>query len=212
MLRDWLAPVPVESFKHNHLGRQPYARPGAAGAMIGVFDWQVLGQILATRPRDILIARAGRLVDAAIPGDLAAARELMNQQLGIVIRNSERQHEGLAQLARAFALDLPGEVHVQLYVTPAGTQTFGWHFDFEDVFIAQTVGIKDYLFRENTVARDAPLGTQPDFSRVRQETSALFTSQLIPGDWLYIPRRWWHLVRSVEDSLSISIGVLPRRT
>jgi hypothetical protein len=209
MLREWLSPLPVAGFVRTHLGRQPYARPGAALESLQSFDWEVLAQILATRPPDILIARAGRLVDAPIPRDLHAARKLMTQELGIVIRNSERQHAGLAALAHAFALDLPGEVHVQLYVTPAGTQTFGWHFDLEDVFIAQTVGVKDYYFRENTVAPSIPPGTPLDFSSVRQETSPLFASQLIAGDWLYIPRRWWHLVRSVEDSLSISIGVLP---
>jgi ribosomal protein L16 Arg81 hydroxylase len=94
-------------------------------------------------------------------------------------------------------------------VTPAGTETFGWHYDWEDVFIAQTVGSKDYHFRNNTVAQDAAFSTQPDFSCVRRETSPLFGALLIPGDWLYIPRRWWHLVRSLEDSLSISIGVVP---
>jgi 50S ribosomal protein L16 3-hydroxylase len=209
MLREWLSPVPVADFVRTHLGRQPSARPGAAAGVIQSFDWEVLEQVLATRPPDILIARAGRLVNAPVPGDLRAARKLMSQELGIVIRNSERQHAGLAALAQAFALDLPGEVHVQLYVTPAGTQTFGWHFDLEDVFIAQTVGVKDYYFRENTVAPSVAPGSPLDFSSVRQETSPLFTSQLIAGDWLYIPRRWWHLVSSVEDSLSISIGVLP---
>jgi 50S ribosomal protein L16 3-hydroxylase len=211
MLRQWLAPLTVEDFAHAHLGRQPFARPGAAAAMPRAFDWQVLEQILATRPPDVLIARAGRLVDAPIPENLTAARALLSRGLGIVIRNSERQQEGLAELSRAFANDLPGEVHIQLYVTPAGTQTFGWHFDFEDVFIAQTAGAKDYYFRDNTVAREVAVGTQPDFSCVRQETSALFAAQLVPGDWLYIPRRWWHLVRSIEDSLSISIGVVPRQ-
>jgi hypothetical protein len=210
MLRDWLAPSSVEGFVRNHLGQQPHARPGAAASVRHLFDWEVLGEILAARPPDVLIARAGRLVDADIPRDLAGLRQLMDRELGVVIRNSERQHPRLAELARAFAADLPGEVHVQLYVTPAGTQTFGWHFDLEDVFIAQTVGIKDYYFRDNTVTGELAAGTQPDFSAVRRETSALFASQLIPGDWLYIPRRWWHLVRSVQDSLSISIGVLPQ--
>jgi hypothetical protein len=123
-----------------------------------------------------------------------------------------RHHPQLAELARAFARDLPGEIHVQLYATPAGTQTFGGHYDDEDVFIAQTVGTKDYYLRDNTVARTRSALEQPDFSAVRHERSALMIAQLIPGDWLYIPSRWWHLVRSIEDALSISIGVIPRRS
>lgn len=209
MLREWLAPMTVSAFVSRHLGRSPHARPGAAQRAVPWFDWEVLERVLASRPPDMLIASRGRLVDAPAPRDLAGLRQIMKAGLGVVIRKSERQDRQLADLAREFARDLPGEVHIQLYVTPAGTQTFGWHYDWEDVFIAQTVGSKDYHFRDNTVAADAPFSARPDFSCVRRETSPMFGALLIPGDWLYIPRRWWHLVRSLEDSLSISIGVLP---
>src|SRR5947199_5431507 len=47
----------------------------------------------------------------------------------------------------------------------------------------------------------------------RQPRSTLFPyttlfRSLIPGDWLYVPRGWWHCARATEDSLSLSIGVL----
>jgi 50S ribosomal protein L16 3-hydroxylase len=104
---------------------------------------------------------------------------------------------------------LPGEVHVQLYLTPGGSNSYGWHFDFEDVFIAQTAGVKDYYLRANTVARDAILGDRLDFSSIARETSPLFAARLVPGDWLYVPATWWHLVKCVEQALSISVGVMP---
>ena len=210
MLGEWLAPTSVDEFVRSHFGRAPQARPGAASSAVPWFDWAVLGRVLDQRPSDLLVASRGRLVDAPSPRNLSDVRRLMDAQLGIVIRQSEQHDAQLADLARAFARDLSGDVHVQLYVTPAGTQTFGWHYDFEDVFIAQTRGTKDYYFRDNTLDRNTPLGEEPDFDCVRRETSPLLSSQLVPGDWLYIPRRWWHLVHSVEDSLSISIGVLPR--
>jgi 50S ribosomal protein L16 3-hydroxylase len=209
MLDEWLAPDSVVEFVDRYFGHLPHARPGLAARVMPWFDWTVLGRVLAERPPDMLVASHGRLVKVPPPRDLSDVRQLMDAKLGLVIRQSEHHDSQLAQLARAFARDLQGEVHVQLYVTPAGSQTFGWHYDFEDVFIAQTVGAKDYHFCENTVARDTPVGTQPDFSYVRRETSPILSAHLLPGDWLYIPRRWWHLVRSVEDSLSISIGVLP---
>lgn len=210
MLHEWIRPLPVNEFAETYLGRLPYARPGAATNVTSWFDWSVLERLLASRPEpDILVASAGHLVDVPPPRTLEDVRRLMDQKLGIVLRRTERHDEKLAELARAFAQDVPGEVHVQLYVTPAGTQTFGWHFDFEDVFIAQTAGVKDYYFRDNTVARQASFCSNPDFGAVRRERSALFWAKLIPGDWLYLPTRWWHLVRSVEDSLSISVGVIP---
>jgi 50S ribosomal protein L16 3-hydroxylase len=211
MLRDWLSPLPVDAFFERHLSpRLPLAQPGAAAAAVPLLDWEVLGAVLASRPEpDVLVACRGQLVDAPTPRSLGAVRQLMNRGLGVVVRQSERSSPELAALSRAFACDLPGEVHVQLYATPAGSQTFGWHFDIEDVFIAQTIGVKDYYFRDNTVCAAVAPGRAPDFGAVRRETSPLQMATLIPGDWLYIPTRWWHLVRSVEDALSISIGVLP---
>jgi 50S ribosomal protein L16 3-hydroxylase len=41
-----------------------------------------------------------------------------------------------------------------------------------------------------------------------RETSPLIASTLVAGDWLYIPRGWWHMARAADDSLSISVGVL----
>jgi 50S ribosomal protein L16 3-hydroxylase len=208
MLRDWLAPLPVDAFIESCLGRAPYARPSAATNALPLCDWDVLSAVLESNPSpDVLVAKQGRLVDVPAPRSLAAARRLMERGLGVVVRNTELHDRQLAELANAFARDLHGEVHIQLYATPAHTQTFGWHFDFEDVFIAQTIGTKDYYFRDNTVARDVIWGPRPDFRAISRETSPLLSATLIPGDWLYIPSRWWHLVRSVEDALSISIGV-----
>jgi 50S ribosomal protein L16 3-hydroxylase len=211
MLRQWLAPQPVQEFLHGQLGKAPFARPGAAANVLPWFDWPELDRLLGARPApDVLVASRGQLVDAPPPKNQADARQLLDRSLGIVIRKAERHHTRLAELARHFSLDLPGQVHIQIYATPTGTQTFGWHFDAEDVFIVQVSGIKDYYMRANTVAQDVTL-TNPDFSVLRDETSPLMSARLIPGDWLYIPARWWHLVRSVEDALSISIGVMPAR-
>ena len=211
MLSQWLAPMTVETFTQTHLRRMPFALPGAARSAVELLDWETLGRVLAAHPPpDVLVASRGRLVDVPPPRSLALAKHLMQQELGVAVRRSERHEAKLAGLAAAFAQDLPGQVQVQLYATPAGTQTFGWHFDMEDVFIVQTAGVKDYYLRQNTVAPPFSRGQKPDFSLVRQETSPLHCCRLLVGDWLYIPSRWWHLVKSVEDALSISIGVYPK--
>jgi 50S ribosomal protein L16 3-hydroxylase len=133
----------------------------------------------------------------------------MLEGVGFVIRRAEEHDVGLAKLAALLTQQIPGEVHVQLFVTPARTHGFGWHYDDEDVFIVQTDGTKDYFFRENSVERHRPPEAAPDFSRFRHETSPIGTSRLIAGDWLYIPARWWHVAKCVEDSLSISLGISP---
>jgi 50S ribosomal protein L16 3-hydroxylase len=210
MLADWLVPLDLSTFLQTHLQRQPYARPGTAAGAVSLFDWSALERVLASdRPLDLLTVARGQLVDVPPPRSLDDVRALMRRGVSVVVRASERHDAGLAKLAEAFSAALPGEVHVQLYVTPGGTNSYGWHYDFEDVFIVQTLGSKDYLFRDNTLARHTVLGDPLDFSLVRSETSPLFTAQLVAGDWLYIPARWWHLVTCREDSLSISIGVMP---
>ena len=209
MLREWLAPTPVAEFARTHLGRAPDARPRAARAAVPLFTWPTLDRILRVEPApDLLVVNAGRLLDVPPPRDLARLRELMAKGAGVVIRRAERLDAGLASLAESFARDLPGEVHLQLFVTPAGRHGFAWHYDFEEVFIAQTAGVKDYYFRENTVDPHVPRGAQPDFTAYRRETSPVATARLHAGDWLYVPSRWWHVARCVEDSLSISVGVL----
>jgi 50S ribosomal protein L16 3-hydroxylase len=72
-------------------------------------------------------------------------------------------------------------------------------------------GTKEYYLRANTVLSSRAPGPNPDFGAIRRETSPLLSARLIPGDWLYIPACWWHLVHSNEEALSISIGVLPRQ-
>jgi 50S ribosomal protein L16 3-hydroxylase len=210
VLDHWLAPFEVSEFLTQHLDKQPYARAGAAAAAAPLLVWETFDRVLASRhPLDVLTVASGRLVQAPRPRSLGEVRALLRQGVSVVVRGSEQHDGGLAGLAAGFERSLPGEVHVQLYATPAGSHSYGWHYDFEDVFIAQTAGIKDYFFRDNTVARATALGQPLDFEVFRQETAPLLSARLEPGDWLYLPSRWWHLVLCREDSLSISVGVMP---
>jgi 50S ribosomal protein L16 3-hydroxylase len=210
MLAGWLDPTEADDFVARHLGKQPYARPGTATSALPLLAWETFDRVLASdQPLDVLTVARGRLVKAPCPTSLADVRTLLSHGVSVVIRGSERNDPGLASLAESFGRSVPGEVHVQLYATPAGTNSYGWHYDFEEVFIAQTAGVKDYFFRDNTVARDTVLGQALDFGVFRRETSPLLSARLVPGDWLYLPSRWWHLVTCVADSLSISVGVMP---
>jgi 50S ribosomal protein L16 3-hydroxylase len=210
MLTEWLAPQDLGWFMRTHFQMTPFARPEAARGAVEVLDWQTLDRILRSeRPLDVMTVRAGQLQSGAIPRSLDDARALMHAGVSVVVRGAERHDPQLRALADGFEAALPGEVHVQVYATPAATNSYGWHYDFEDVFIAQTAGVKDYYFRENTVARDTQLGDHLDFTSIRQEKSPIYQSRLISGDWLYIPSTWWHLVKCAEDSLSISVGVMP---
>lgn len=201
MLRTWIAPDSITSLIAPAI---PRAGAGTAHDAIAIFDWDALDRILRVAgSADVLVVARGREVAAPVPRSVAALRELMARGVGLVIKRGEQHDPALARVAAAFADDLPGKVHIQLFVTPGGTHGFGWHYDLEDVFIAQTAGTKDYYFRPNTVA-----AAGLDFDAYRRERSPLGTARLIPGDWLYLPSRWWHMALCLEDALSISVGVM----
>jgi 50S ribosomal protein L16 3-hydroxylase len=210
MIPAWSTSAERRAFLEGSFGRRPYAQAGAARLTISLLDWPTLDRVLAfSLAPDVLTVAAGRLADVPAPRTSEDVRTLMTRGISTVIRTSERYDERLRRLADAFGAALPGKVHVQLYATPSGTYSYGWHYDFEDVFIAQTLGVKDYSMRDNTVARHTGIGEKLDFSCIREEISPTMKARLTAGDWLYILRRWWHLVKCIEDSLSISIGVMP---
>jgi hypothetical protein len=113
MLREWLRPHSLVEFAEKYLGRAPYARPGAAASALPQPSWDVLDRVLRATPApDVLVARDGRLAAVAAPTTRARARQLLDLELAIVVRKAEQHDAGLAELARSFALDVPGEVHV----------------------------------------------------------------------------------------------------
>ncbi len=209
MLSEWLKPVPIEAFVRKYVGKSPFAMAGSAQSAAPIFSWETLQRVLAAEPpADVLVVALGKLLERPPPRTLAEARALLGQGIGLVIRRAEQHDPALSALAAAFASELGGQAHIQLFITPAGTHGFDWHYDFEEVFIAQTLGIKEYFFRDNSTDLHTPVGATPDFERIRKETSPIATVRLAAGDWVYIPARWWHVASCVEDSLSISVGVL----
>lgn len=206
-LQQWLGATPVSDFVASTLGRAPLARPSSARGATRLLRWPVVDRLLRRPDLDVLVVLAGREDVAPRPRSLAGLRQLMRAGLGIVVRRAERQDPDLAGLGRDVAADLRGRAHVQLFVTAASTHGFAWHYDAEEVFIVQTEGTKDYYFRRNTIDPDPLPRSRPDFARVREETTPIMTATLVPGDWLYLPRGWWHVARARTDSLSISLGV-----
>lgn len=193
----------VEVFRATQLRVAPVARPGTAMAARSILDWPALDRVLRRAP-DVLVVGRGNLLPVPQPRTLSELRGYFAAGAGLCVRHTEAHDPGLAQVAAAFGV--LGTAHVQLFVTPGGTHGFGWHYDDEDVFIAQTAGVKDYYFRANTVA--AGEAARPEmFARFPDERSPLCAATLVAGDFLYLPARWWHMAICRDDALSISVGV-----
>jgi hypothetical protein len=201
----WLGETTLEEFRRTAFAHAPIARPATVRDPGELLDWDVVDEVLRADPGpDVLVVARGHRLALPVPRSLAQVRAYMAGGIGLCVRDAERCHPRLAALAANFTTTL-GRARVQLFVTPGGTHGFGWHYDDEDVFIAQTAGVKEYWFRANTVSLEP---ARPEaFARYPDEASAMCTAELIAGDFLYIPARWWHMAVSREDALSISVGV-----
>lgn len=187
-------------------GLRPHAEPFVAKPVVALLGWDTVARLLCDGA-DLLVADRGAEVDLPPPRSIADARHCLAAGASLVVRRAERHDAALHALAGDFEAHFGGRVHVQIFVTPPGGQTFGWHFDDEHVFILQTQGAKHYWFRENTVWAASP---PVDFTAHARETSPPMKATLVAGDLLYLPLRWWHVGRAADDcgvSMHLSVGV-----
>lgn len=104
------------------------------------------------------------------------------------------------------------------WIGPAGTVT-GYHIDWGDNLLAQIVGRKQvhlvspadskYMYPTNrfdqgtrSSAIDAEKWDEAKHPLYRNAT--VHKLVLNPGDMLFIPRGWWHQVKSLDKSISVS--------
>lgn len=104
--------------------------------------------------------------------------------------------------------------HVRLWFGPGGTVT-RLHHDAAPVMIAQVYGRKlvklispynlSYIYSQG--AWISPVDMEdPDFSQYPLMRDVAVTEvTLNPGDLLFIPLGWWHWVKSLEVSISLSL-------
>jgi ribosomal protein L16 Arg81 hydroxylase len=210
VIQEWLGAVPLRQFLDGAYLQRPFVHASAALEFTPLGGWEVFGRIVAaTPPPDTLVVRDGRVLSVAPPRSRSQLEALLATGASLVVRKAERHDPGLASLAAAFAAELQGPATIQLFATPAGHHSFGWHYDAEEVFILQTVGEKEYFFRQNTVNPRPLVETLPRDMAYERETSPCFASTLAAGDWLYLPAGFWHRAHAHQAALSISIGVLP---
>jgi ribosomal protein L16 Arg81 hydroxylase len=207
-LQQLLGSLTTAAFFEDNFLKLPLARPGGCGHLAHLGGWEAIGHILAGRAADVLVGREGRKADVPTPTSADEARALLAQGLTVGIRQAHRHHAGLAELAASFHEDFAAPIDVHVYCTPAGQPGLGWHYDAEDVFILQTLGPKEWQLRKNTVNPWPLVETLPADMRYQREIMPVLRCTLAAGDWLYVPGGYWHSTRAVEESISLSVGVL----
>jgi 50S ribosomal protein L16 3-hydroxylase len=206
MLTQLLGDVPAQTFFTQHFGVEPLLMRGTAAWAAPLATAAVFERLLEDPRADVLLARDGKPHER--PASLERARALFADGYTWVVRSAERVDADLAEAGRKLASDVHGVLQIQLYRTPAARQGFGWHFDAEEVFYLQGAGRKRFRLRRNTQHPSPLLHAMPEQLSAEHETTPISEHVLEPGDCLYIPSGFWHVADALEETASISIGVL----
>ena len=210
MLKQIMGEESLRGFLRTSYLKAPHSMPQEAIGLLPLLTWDSFCGLTTRVPeKDVLVVKNGRLFSQIVPKSPEDVRRLHDDGYSLVLRNTDRLDPALDEMARSLENELKGKVAIQLYSTPNGHHSFGWHYDAEEVFIIQTKGTKEYFLRENTVYPLAVLEAMPRDMQYEQEKTPTLETTLIAGDWLYIPGGWWHMAKAVEDSLSLSVGVMP---
>nr|MDT0657513.1 cupin domain-containing protein [Micromonospora sp. DSM 115978] len=170
------------------------------------------------------VARDGQVLPAArYTGGGGAGAEIADQVLDekvlelyaggatLVLQGLHRTWAPLIDFTRELGTALGQPLQVNAYLTPAGNQGFGTHYDTHDVFVLQVDGHKHWRVHEPVLPD--PLERQPWGGRADEVTAVAdgppaIDVVLSPGDALYLPRGWLHSAAAQDaSSLHLTVGV-----
>lgn len=214
LIDEIIAPFSFQKFSTEYLLQKPVSGRFSTKTVRDKFNWRVACEILDSEYDNCWLAKNGVLaISSKRQQGSVTMEEFCRGQIdgySLVVRHAEIAHINFAEIAGDFAEKFDCPIDVQLYATPQNQEGFGWHFDYEDVFVMQSFGQKEFFLRENTKWNKKPGADQP----------ALFESEIFkeelsfvlqPGDWLYIPAGWWHKAHAHSPSYHISVGLLLQR-
>lgn len=225
LFQDLVSPVGVVDFLRDSVSkREPRLIPGERDKFERLFDWADLNRALLqhrVEPPRVRVERVGAtpaeltVVDyVPTPRGIAVPRinpDLLSQRLDegctLVFDAINEASFQVGQLAQDVARVFAARGQTNLYASFGETPGFSPHWDSRDVFAVQVEGEKSWkVFRPHRVD---PL--YRDFHDREAEPGELWwEGTLSQGDVLFVPRGWWHEVRSIgTPSLHLTVGADP---
>jgi 50S ribosomal protein L16 3-hydroxylase len=207
VLAQLLGSISKAAFMQEHFLRLPFALPGGCRDFCRCGDWAAAERVFSSPQADVITGSAKQRYQGLPPRSLEEVRKLLDEGLTVGVRHAEKHDAALDQLANDFATEFLGPIDIHLYCTPGGHPGFGWHYDAEDVFVLQTLGQKEWWLRKNTVNPWPLVETLPEDMLYEREIMPAMRCVLAAGDWLYIPAGYWHRTVSLDESISLSVGI-----
>lgn len=129
-------------------------------------------------------------------------------QLGATVKveDFEFRHPLMSRICRAFEAEFGGDSYAMTFLTPAGQQGFGLHFDPVSSFITQLSGRKHWKVYPEYLSFPTKTMNVP-LAGVAMPP-AVIEATLEPGDLLYIPAGYPHEAFCTEEhSLHMTVGL-----
>lgn len=123
----------------------------------------------------------------------------------LVLDAVDELYEPLTKLAADLELIFHEHVQINAYAGWHSSHGFDIHWDDHDVFVLQVAGRKLWsiygMTRPHPLAQDSEPAAKPDGDPV-------WEAILEDGDFLYIPRGWWHVAHPMEEpTLHLTVGI-----
>ncbi|HZH91067.1 MAG TPA: cupin domain-containing protein [Pyrinomonadaceae bacterium] len=116
-------------------------------------------------------------------------------------------HEPLEDLAADLERLFRERIQINSYAGWHTSRGFDLHWDDHDVFILQVTGRKRWRIYGQT--RPHPLAG--DAGNPKPDGEPLWEETLEDGDFLYIPRGWWHVAEPLDEpTLHLTVGIHKR--
>ena len=226
-LEKLIAPIEKNRFISDFWGQAPLHCKGLTNRykeVLTLSDLDAIAKIASNSPRKILTlvprADSGKVSEVLSFREISLSyiyRAFVNGST-IVINGVQRLWPNIATHVSGLRTDFGPEINCNLYFTPAGCQGFPFHCDGHDVFVLQLYGAKKWWIYDSVYSFPMDGLTYGDWlgasaiNRISEEEGALIAEFLVDqGDFLYVPRGFYHKVVSVEDhpSLHLTISIHP---
>ncbi len=152
-------------------------------------------------PRTLTIPTVATAVHRARVGVVS---DLITKERTAILNQIDQLTPSLAGLARDFERVFETRVGINCYMSAAGAEGFGGHWDDHDVVILQLAGTKYWEILAPTA-----LSALPGLIETGAVSDEVMWSGILePGSALFIPRGWGHRTRATPElSTHLTIGM-----
>jgi ribosomal protein L16 Arg81 hydroxylase len=214
-----IAPMTRERFLAEYWTKKFLHTAGARGRFTPILPWEELSHILEWHPPpqpQLRIFQEGVMVDLRryIDGPVGSLKlnaggliSLLSQGATMVLDSLQDVAPAVAHLTESIEATLSCACTANLYAGWRTQKGFNVHWDGHEVFVLQLSGRKRWQVFAPT--RIDPLS---DDSEIAQPPTAppIWEGILSDGDFLYIPRGFWHVATPLDEpSLHVTWGAQP---